>query len=172
VYVRIPETTRVIQVKKPSGPSSGVSHVETEISGEILAFYSCCKNKPYRFQFIYLSDGYGDKNNKVTCDENRVINIDNCQYYYDVFANNKKYVEVDGYYLPEGWQLIKKGEQGIDDTYDTTVSNWYRGARYGFAQDAEYVSLLDRYCNKFYIKDTTTEVYGFIDNKYDSPVLV
>lgn len=180
VYIKIPANTSVKRIIDPRNSTTGITPQETSIGGEALAFYSCCKNKPYRFQFIYLSNGYGDKKNKISCDENKIINIQDCQYYYDVFANNKKYVEVDGYYLPEGWQLIRKGEQGIDDTYDTTVSNWYRGARYGFAQDAEYVPLLDRYCNKFYVKSSEAnhdysndeEIYGFIHNEYNSPTLV
>jgi hypothetical protein len=52
-----------------------------------LAFYSSCKNKPHRFQFIYANSGdYGKKADgsyKISCKDNRVINEKNCQYYID-----------------------------------------------------------------------------------------
>jgi exoribonuclease II len=41
----------------------------------ILAFYSSCRNKPHRFQFIYLTD-YSKAN--VSIDKNRQILNKNC----------------------------------------------------------------------------------------------
>jgi hypothetical protein len=59
---------------------------------------------------------------------------------------------------------------------DSTISTWYRGGRYGFAQKAEYIPLLDRYCQVYsgpaYL-DSTSETgssntyYGYVDNKYE-----
>jgi hypothetical protein len=69
--------------------SQGV--IETEVSWEeffknkegkavdeqtILAFYSSCKNKPYRFQFIYL-DNYNRNNVKID-KNNRTIQEKDC----------------------------------------------------------------------------------------------
>ena len=135
-----------------------------------LAFYSSCTEQPYRFQFIKLND-YAN----VSTDENRVINVANCQYYYDVLGEGKTYTKTnEGFYLPTGWSVLDQGPSAIDNRYDTTVSNWYRGARYGFAQDAEYVPLLDRYCQKFQTKgaSSATIKYAFVDNTYTSPALV
>ena len=44
----------------------------------ILAFYSSCVDKPYRFQFIYVDDL-----SKLTKDDNRLITNENCQYIID-----------------------------------------------------------------------------------------
>jgi hypothetical protein len=46
----------------------------------------------------------------------------------------------------------------------------YRGARYGFAIQAEYVPLLDRYCNK-YTKDGQ-DYYGYSESKRVDPTVV
>jgi hypothetical protein len=46
-----------------------------------LAFYSCCNNKPHRFQFILL-DNYTKE--AVSRDENNVIINNNNQYFCEI----------------------------------------------------------------------------------------
>lgn len=159
VYISIPysDTVKYKKVIDQTNLSFGITTEEVIFSQPTdtnatrftaLAFYSSCTEQPYRFQFIKL-DNYAN----VSTDENRVINVANCQYYYDVFAAGKTYIKTnEGFYLPTGWLVLNQGPDAIDNKNDTTVSNWYRGARYGFAQDAEYVPLLDRYCQKFFDK--------------------
>ena len=147
-------------------------------TGEInvLGFYSCCRNKPYRFQFIYLNDYTRFDENKnigtVHIDANRVILNEDCQYYFDII-NEEDYKGPDsnyGFYLPDGITPLLKQGAGVSDDADTTISYWYRGARYGFAQKAVYRSELNRYVN-IYDKNGT-EYYGFLDTKYNSPNLL
>lgn len=166
VYVLIPNGAEATQLVETADGEFEEREAEfnNENGTEALAFYSCCNNKPYRFQFIYLPNGYAKGN--VTLEENRVIKNDQCQYFID----NPIYEKSDDYYLPTGWQVINKGEQGMSDEHDTTVSTWYRGARYGFAHQAQYIPLLDRYCNKF--TKGGVNYFGYLDNKYESPVLI
>jgi hypothetical protein len=96
--------------------SAGVDPVElseselTSLSGKtVLAFYSSCTSKPNRFQFIYVDGDYIDKDGEpsVSRDENRVINIKDCQYYTDIDIPEDGYVKVEDtvYYLPQYWSL-------------------------------------------------------------------
>lgn len=114
-----------------------------------LGFYSCCKNKPHRFQFIYSERGY-DKNDEqsISRKDDRTINEKDCQYYIDI--SNPESVYKNGplndpmdLWLPEGFAI------GDKPSGDSLLSSWYRGKRYGFAQQAVYVPLLERYCQKF-----------------------
>lgn len=124
-----------------------------------LAFYSSCKNKPHRFQFIYSQNGYNLDNSgyAISRKDDRTINEKDCQYYID-FENPEVYktptgsnAKALGLLLPEGFD---EGYPGTDvtktpNTSDSTLSSWYRGKRYGFAQQAEYIPVLERYCQKF-----------------------
>lgn len=143
----------------------------------VLAFYSSCRNKPHRFQFIYLPNY--DKAN-VSIDKNRQILNKNCQYYIEFEPNEYKVTNADyGFILPEGFGLVSKtytDGSSIVNASDSTISTWYRGGRYGFAQKAEYVPLLDRYCQVYSgpaYSDPTSETgssntyYGYVDNKYE-----
>jgi hypothetical protein len=51
----------------------------------IYAFFSCCRNKPYRFQFIYLPDGNYETN------QDGIISNKNCQYFIDGPGDNWQY---------------------------------------------------------------------------------
>jgi hypothetical protein len=64
--------------------------------------------------------------------------------------------EAYGFFLPEGITLleISDGDSGISDEVDTTISTWYRGERYGFAQKATYITILDKYVKNFEVKNT------------------
>jgi hypothetical protein len=72
--------------------------------------------------------------------------------------------------LPKNFTIVDFSEDGISNNHDTTISVWYRGHRYGFAQDAKYIPALDRYCNIYYKNDE--KYYGFVDNDYKSPALL
>lgn len=120
---------------------------------QLLAFYSSCIDKPHRFQFIYLPNGYAK--DKVSRDANRIITEKDCQYYIeinkpdDVTDGYKKNEEKDsGFYLPTGFSVSSYPElgDGTDKAENAvTVSTWYRGTRYGFAQKQTYSPTLDRY---------------------------
>jgi hypothetical protein len=122
----------------------------------------------------------GDKNNYdkeiISTDSRGIIDEANCQYYKDIDViestdAEKGYKMQGSFFLPAGWSVISN-PAAIDknEKNDTTISSWYRGKRYGFAQSAEYVPLLERYCN-IYKKDGV-EYYGYVDNEYTSPALI
>ena len=187
VYVKIPSGTLVYRIADQEGDSTdgiSVSDSATQLTEEwkVLAFYSSCTSKPHRFQFIYIEapdgveDAYRDEKGKtVSTDENRVINVANCQYYCEIATPEAvgSYIQCEDYtqfWLPAGFDLANSDSAPLDDNYDTTISSWYRGSRYVFAQEGQYVPLLDRYCNKYKINDV--EYYGYIDNEYYSPTLL
>ena len=134
----------------------GIEDVSTgALDGKVvLAFYSSCTNKPHRFQFIYSNKGYGkDDDGKylISRKEDRTIDEKDCQYYIDFDNPSTDYsltAQGDlGLYLPNGWsEFTPTGEDG---DVDSKLSSWYRGKRYGFAQQSEYIPVLDRYCNKY-----------------------
>lgn len=208
VYIKIPAGTEVVhlldQVKDENGIySTGVTEEPYTFNEEttVLAFYSSCKNKPYRFQFIYSDKGYNramDGSYAISRKDTRTINEKDCQYYIDI---GDKYVESNEdadaaaleLYLPEGWKIGdvgKKWDNGMLLDGDSTLSSWYRGDRYGYAQQAIYVPLLEKYCQKFSrleidaetgepIIDEVTkkpvikgEYLGYVDSKFVSPTLI
>ena len=165
-----PETLKIYMLKNSGDnyDSEGVEEVQMnnfQLKGKkVLAFYSSCTGTPHRFQFIILPD-YIETN-----EDNVIINKD-CQYFieYDpehYIVENEEY----GFILPTGWCVRDQGDVETDDK-DTTVSYKYRGNRFGYAQQAVYLSKLDRYVNK-YTHDTYGNIYGYIDNEYVSPILM
>ena len=144
---------------------------------EVLAFYSSCRNKPHRFQFIYLPN-YSKAN--VSVDKNRQILNKNCQYYIEF--ESSEYTAVNTAYdfvLPAGFSVIEKTYSDNTSPSDSTISTWYRGGRYGFAQKALYVPLLDKYCQVYQgpvyddsdsETNTSNEYYGYMENLYKEPV--
>jgi hypothetical protein len=111
-----------------------------------LAFYSSCKNKPYRFQFIYSDKGYNraaDGSYVISRKDTRTIDEKKCQYYIDIGDSYVEPNETTGtaaleLYLPEGWVIgdvgkrwDKNGSTVLES--DSTLSSWYRGDRYGYA---------------------------------------
>ena len=127
----------------------------------VLAFYSCCKNKPHRFQFIYSNKGYNKNENgeyAIARKDDRTIIEPDCQYYIDFDNPEQVYVDPEertgtvkqlGLWLPMGFEI---GYYGIDNSQDNQndsyLSYWYRGKRYGYSEQSEYVPLLDKYCYK------------------------
>ena len=144
--------------------------VTLPIGTKVLAFYSSCKNKPHRFQFIYSDKGYEKTANGYAIDRNdkRVITEKDCQYYIDFDDPNTAYSVYNttyDLYLPTNFNVIEMIES---ETTDTAISTWYRGARYGYAQQAEYVPLLEKYCQKFtkpktFVIDTVIESFDHED---------
>lgn len=193
VYVTIPKDTLVYKITDQIGDSvNGISVADSatklEENWKVLAFYSSCTSKPHRFQFIYIekpegaNDAYRDEKGKtVSTDENRVINVANCQYYCEIATPEAdgSYIQCEDYtqfWLPAGFILANSDSTPLDDIYDTTISSWYRGSRYVFAQEGQYVPILDRYCNKYKYKDKINNedyyYYGYVDNQYHSPTLL
>ena len=164
VYLNLPRdcsSLNITQVLDQTNLQQGVtvrslnSTEKNALNGKkILGFYSCCKNKPHRFQFIYSSKGYGKTNGKYDIDRNdqRFIVEKNCQYYI-TFSDPSVYTQStkDGYdlFLPAGITLADQSGLGLQGNRDTQLSSWYRGNRYGFAQQAVYVPVLDKYCKRY-----------------------
>lgn len=156
----------IIDIQEKSIPKNSI----------VLAFYSCCKNKPHRFQFIYLDEKYDEYNRElVSIDENRIITIPNCQYYIDINSNDDYISDEEGYYLPQQFSVIKRSGSVLEDNTDTTISNWYKGKRFGFVQKTEYVPLLETYANIFYkTEEVEGEIkqelyYGYPNTEFNSP---
>lgn len=182
VYAKV---TKAFQAQRILENEDGIQEIVTTdipLNAELLIFYSSCTNKPHRFQFIYLpKESYGkyDKD-KVTIDENRIITVHNCQYYKDM-AKIDLYKPSGQFYLPEELSIMERGNSDLENAYDTTISNWYKGKRFGFAQRTNYVPLLERYCNLYY-KSINGEIetlggapllyYGYLSSEYKSPALI
>ena len=155
VYIKLPKNQLAWhicdQTKDTEGCySSGVTIEDTQKNlGEqtVLAFYSSCKNKPHRFQFIYSDKGYNiEQNGCISRQDDRLIDEDNCQYYIDFDNPEVDYTEKNttfDFYLPTGFNI------DTSPSNDTTISSNYRGKRYAYAPQAIYVPLLDKYCSRF-----------------------
>jgi hypothetical protein len=145
VYLVFPQSFagKVYHLIDQTAPySSGVGEVPLDSADiprgkRILAFYSSCKNKPHRFQFIYLENLPTKRENKdsIKLNSNRAIIEKDCQYYIefdDPSTAYSKEPESDfGFYLPTGFKVA---DPGTDTNHDTKISSWYKGLRYGYAQ--------------------------------------
>lgn len=174
IYLRVenPDGVNVVhlidQINLREGLKQEESHIE--YGSIILGFYSSCKNRPHRFQFIYIDDF----ENNVKLTEDYIIDNDNCQYYIDIpkplddNEDTKKYRKVTysgvDYFLPQDFNIVSKNI--ADD--DSTISHKYKGKRYGFSQQVEYVQALDTYAKKF-VKDNI-DYYGYLESDFRSPV--
>lgn len=141
---------------------------EQEKTYSVMGFYSSCRNKPYRFQFIYIPE-----NETFTVNsENRLLTNKDCQYFIDLPTGSEYPTQADneyGFYLPSSSNWSFHYIHTPKD--DTTVSNKYRGGRYGYSQQAIYLPELERYVNK-YIRNTPNGVedwYGYEEVEYHSP---
>ena len=176
VYIQIPANTKITPVldqdenNKTSGVSQG-AQITLSKASRALAFYSCCRNKPTHFQFIYFSDEskYGD--GVVDHNEDRVITEKNCQYYIEYLDPDSYSSRVEDYNfdLPSGFTLVLQSG-GVDNTADTTISTWHRGARYVFSQESIYEPKLKRYVTKH--KKDNEEYRSYTSSEYISPELV
>lgn len=181
VYAKV---TKAFQAQRILENEDGIQEIvaaDIPLNAELLIFYSSCTNKPHRFQFIYLpKENYGEYDkDRVTTDENQIITIRNCQYYKDM-AKIDLYKPSGQFFLPEELSIVERANSDLENVYDTTVSNWYKGKRFGFAQRTTYVPLLERYCNLYY-KSINDEIetlsgvpllyYGYLSSEYKSPAL-
>lgn len=183
VYVRTNKEISAIKIldQNKDNRNSGVTfeytdeektNVQTTSIAEgttLLAFYSSCRNRPPHFQFIKLDE---EKINgkQVLMDEDGVIIEENCQYYIE-YLNTSSYLAPDvtyGFSLPDGFSLILKNS-AVENT-DTTISSWYKGARYNFSQKSEYEPKLKRYVN-IYSKDGE-EYRGYSKTEITSPEFI
>lgn len=159
-YVTIPAGTKITKLKNSHDNYLQIGLIEEEItlnnSITAMAFYSSCRNKPHRFQFIYTA-------NPIETDaEQRIINKDS-QYFIEVVE--------DGYGEPEtsfGF-ILPKGVFLTEVIGDEKISTKYRGNRYGFAQKSKYSPLLKRYVNEY--KKGGQTYYGYVESEYHSPIL-
>lgn len=190
VYVRTNKEISAIKIldQNKDNRNSGVTfeytdeektNVQTTSIAEgttLLAFYSSCRNRPPHFQFIKL-DEKKINGKQVLMDEDGVIIEENCQYYIE-YLNTSSYLAPDvtyGFSLPDGFSIILKNPS-VENT-DTTISSWYKGARYNFSQKSDYEPKLKRYVN-IYSKDgeeyrgySKTEIISpeFIENCVSNP---
>lgn len=107
----------------------------------LLAFYSSCTGKPHRFQFIYLQSYDLDK---IPRDENRNILIEDCQYFVEFEPS--EYLDAEpnyGFFMPNSIAVLLKGDS-LDIGKDSTISSQYRGRRYVFSHQAEYLPKLEK----------------------------
>lgn len=141
---------------------------------EVLAFYSSCKDKPARFQFIHVAD------KAYLQDDKRILINPHAQYYIDYAKLDEDYLTPSGTYqfcLPSGFKLndpgagfLKPNINGETKTDEQVISIYLRGKRYTFAQKLHYVSLLDKYMN-IYNRDGK-EYYGSVESTYVAPSLI
>lgn len=184
VYIQIPAGTVITPIADQSETNKSVGVTQkTPITlsqpSRALAFYSSCRNKPVHFQFIYFSDESKYGKNVVEHNEDRVITEKDCQYYIEYLDPEAYTAEVStyGFKLPTGFTLVLQ-EGGVEDTSDTTISTWHRGARYSFSQQTVYEPKLKRYVTKHngpaYTEDgeTKTEYRSYTSSEYISPELV
>ena len=176
VYIQIPANTKITPVldqdenDKTSGVSRG-TQITLSKASKVLAFYSSCRNKPTHFQFIYFADENKYGKGVVEHNEDKVITEKNCQYYIE-YLNPDSYtanVQDYGFILPGGFSMIAQSG-GADDTADTTISTWHRGARYVFSQETVYEPKLKRYVTKH--KKGNEEYRSYTSSEYISPELV
>lgn len=172
-----------------SNLSGGVG-IETKKTIEkgalILAFYSSCKNKPHRFQFICLDpnankiDAENKKSpynrNEVLINDRGLIVVPDCQYYieFDGPASYKQ-TEIADFFIPSGMELVATPDaweyiENVGYLRDSTISSWYKGGRYGFSQKTEYIKVLDKYCGVYNAQGN--KYYGYVENDYSTPTSV
>jgi hypothetical protein len=109
------ETTGVAPEPESANISSGAT---------LYGFYSCCQDKTARFQFYYFGS------TPILKDNERIIKNKGCQYYID---------NVTTYNTNATYNI---GVPYFADEDDILISIDYRGARYVFAPDVAYNSVL------------------------------
>ena len=182
VYLETTKSFNVIKLVDQVDVYQGVTEIQDTIQSgtKVLAFYSSCTGKPHRFQFIRVGDL-----DSITTDENRIINNKDCQFYIDFSNPESDYKSENeyGFCLPNGF-IVSSASETIGDTNESTtvvLSGKYRGNRYGFSQQAKYISVLDKYVYLYNKKDANGDYvqenesnkiyYGYENVKYCSPAL-
>lgn len=135
----------------------------------ILAAYSSCTGRPHRFQFFYLKQDDKSLVELLTKDDNRFITNSNCQYYIDFVNPVDAYREYNNYTIPYEFETTTVVEYP-GGSY-VTLSSEFRGKRYGFTQQTQYIPGLERYVNLYKDADNKT-YYGYEHTEYLSPILI
>lgn len=135
----------------------------------ILATYSSCTGRPHRFQFFYLKQDDKSLVELLTKDDNRFITNSNCQYYIDFVNPVDAYREYNNYTIPYEFETTTVVE--YPGGSDVTLSSEFRGKRYGFTQQTQYIPGLERYVNLYKDADNKT-YYGYEHTEYLSPILI
>ena len=189
VYLKVNTAFSAKQIKdQGTDYNNGISVLKTTTipkDSYILGFYSCCVNKPYRFQFLYFGSGDAvkqpwyqttEKIIPIARNDKRIVDVENCQYYFDIPTDSDYSVVTTAGYthfiLPKQVGLFNPSSLANAETrdrYDTLVSSWYRGERYGFVQDQIYSAKLDKYLNVY---GTNGDIYGYYETEYHSPILI
>lgn len=173
VYLTNIDKIKAVRIWDQKKMTKGVDYqenvfVEIPANSTLLAFYSSCTSKPYRFQFIYL-----ENYDNLTTDENRIITNKDCQYFIDYFPENYKVINSQyDFYLPEAFGITYAEE---DDVQNIVVSGKYRGKRYVFSQRSIFIPILNRYVNVYSNEDdkgNKNTYYGYQNTEYKSPALV
>ena len=148
---------------------SGIKHIELSDTGVnekddtsiaanagIYAFYSCCKEKKSRFQFIYIAGG----KDEIIKNSERVIQNKNCQYYVDVNPDEFYTQTMFGIYLPSATNC--------------KISTDYRGDRLVYSADIRYNSAAEAYGTLCYsnIKLAEPDIICFSKTEYTAPNLI
>ena len=155
--------TQDLSIKATQLKNSGsIAPVEQEVNlfipkeEKVYLFYSCCKGKTNRFQFIYVPSSQ-----QISKNQDRVITNEDSQYYID----NTIYVSNDltskyGLEIPRFFQVSS-----------FTISENYRGSRYVYSAKTLYNRLLNRYVTEY--KDSFGEtVHVFSDTEYITPNII
>lgn len=126
----------------------------------IYAFYSSCKNKPLRFQFIYVED------NKFSLDDQHIITNKLSQYYIEVEQAD---------YTNEGYSLIIPSNFLYDTSDGDLIPSDMRGNRYVYGQKTRYNAALKR--NLTLYKDlesqsSNDQYWCDIETEYITPTVV
>lgn len=177
IYLKTAGPVTAISLKDQSSLTKGIEEkgsIDIPSGSTILAFYSCCKDKPHRFQFIWVPDG------QYCCDDKRVLTNKDCQCFIDYISPETDYISAGGAYqfsIPRDFVLNDPGANSLSVTINSVnktdekiVSVYLRGKRYVFAHKTHFVTLLNRYMN-LYNKDGI-EYYGYVDSDYFAPTLI
>ena len=137
-------------------PTIGNSSV-IPADSKIYLFYSCCKNKTKKLQFIYIPAGQ-----EMLLNSDRIIQNKNCQYFIDGTS-----YALDEQGLFQQYGLYKPTNLNISTV---AISGNIRGKRYVFSTKTEYNALLDKYVT-CYTKGTESW-RGYTETKIVAPNIV
>ena len=153
-------------IEKPNQKSSGASTAQNMVSipqnSLVYGFYSCCKGKPRRFQFIYTTDDFVLNNEKI------IINP-NIQYYMDLpstdYTNNALYEDY-GFEVPRYFMF--PGASDIE-----LIPSEFRAKKYIYGQKSMYSEVLQR--SVWQVQDTNNpnlELWEDVEVEFPDPQLL
>jgi hypothetical protein len=183
VYLKVLQNfnAKRIQDQNSEKLQKGVSVYEKAVKipagSLILAFYSSCTNKPYRFQFIYVENlpfsNAEVLHTKLIKDDNRFLLNKDCQYYIDDCDFEKIESNYD-FYLPKSQQGFLFETTTVVESAGfapVTLSSEFRGRRYGYSQRSVLMKELGRYLSAYKKDSNDAMFYGYLHTEYKSPAL-